>query len=64
MTDRKTARKVLDLLLEAHPEASNVNHRASQPARFIRKSAPLQSAGGRWSEAEVTHSSKFSRGTR
>jgi hypothetical protein len=24
MTDRKTARKVLDLLLEAHPEASNV----------------------------------------
>ena len=25
MTDRKTARKVLDLLLEAHPEASNVN---------------------------------------
>ncbi len=25
MTDRKTARKVLELLFEAHPEASDVN---------------------------------------
>ena len=31
MTDRKTARKVLDLLLEAHPEASNVAKAAHLP---------------------------------